>query len=55
MTLGVIFIIIPIVVMGMAGVNMVGKMMKGLFSMALRVGLLLILILPHPEFMIDYY
>ena len=40
LTLGVIFIIIPIVVMGMAGVNMVGKMMKGLFSMALRVGII---------------
>lgn len=40
LTLCVIFIMIPIIVMGMVGVNMVGRMMKGLFSMALKVGIL---------------
>lgn len=40
LALCVIFIIIPIAIMGMVGVNMVEKTMKGLFSMALKVGVI---------------
>lgn len=40
MALGVIFIIITVVVMGTLGVNMFGKMLKGFFSMALKVGVI---------------
>ena len=40
LALGVIFIIIPVVVMGTLGVNMFGKMLKGFFSMALKVGVI---------------
>ena len=40
LTLGVIFIIITVVVMGTLGVNMFGKMLKGFFSMALKVGVI---------------
>ena len=40
LALGVIFIIITVVVMGTLGVNMFGKMLKGFFSMALKVGVI---------------